>query len=87
MSVNEHFRILEILIEGKESLYIYTSIRQPEISGLGRLERKNTDRHFEDDLGMFGNYSVRERERERERVLMNTSGARLAEVASAIRSR
>ena len=40
MSVNEHFRILEILIEGKESLYIYTSIRQPEINGLGRLERK-----------------------------------------------
>ncbi len=63
----------------------YPSIRQPEIDGLGRLERKNMDRQFEDDLGMFVNYSVRERERERERVLMNTSGARLAEVALAIR--
>lgn len=84
MSVNEHFRILEILYIYTSFSASYPSIRQPEIDGLGRLERKNMDRQFEDDLGMFVNYSVRERERER--VLMNTSGARLAEVASAIRS-
>lgn len=70
------------LFKGKESLYIYTantyenssfsasyhSIRQPEIIGLGRLERRfgrgcvlraqNMDRQFDDDLGMFVNYSV-----------------------------
>lgn len=41
------------------------------------LRAQNMDRQFDDDLGMFVNYSVRERERERERILIHASGARL----------
>lgn len=40
VSVNEHFRILEILYIYTSFSASYPSIRQPEIDGLGRLERK-----------------------------------------------